>query len=107
MFQGFLSPLHPPMSLSMREYVRVVGLVIRDLAYDGSDQLLGRHSTNLASDGQKGTRGEIGGQQQAQRRTGQTQNEDETIRGGGRGGIQAFTDPPTGHGQGHHAQQTE
>jgi cytidylate kinase len=42
MFQGFLSPLHPPMSLSMREYVRVVGLVIRDLAHDGDVIIVGR-----------------------------------------------------------------
>lgn len=42
MFGGFLSPLHPPMSLSMREYVRVVGMVIRDLARDGNVVIVGR-----------------------------------------------------------------
>lgn len=42
MFQGFLSPLHPPMSLSMQEYVRVVGMVIRDLARGGNVVVVGR-----------------------------------------------------------------
>lgn len=39
---SFLSPLHRSMSVSMREYVRVVGMVIRDLAQGGDVIIVGR-----------------------------------------------------------------
>lgn len=42
MFGSFLSPLRPPMSLSMQEYVRVVGMVIRYLAREGNVVIVGR-----------------------------------------------------------------
>ena len=42
LFGSFLSPLQQPMSLSMREYVRVVGVVIRNLAHDGNVIVVGR-----------------------------------------------------------------
>ena len=42
MLGSFLSPLHRPMSVSMREYVRVVGMVIRNLAHGGDVIVVGR-----------------------------------------------------------------
>lgn len=42
MLGSFLSPANRPMSVSMREYVRVVGLVIRDLARGGDVVVVGQ-----------------------------------------------------------------
>jgi cytidylate kinase len=39
---GFFSPLRPPMDISMRGYVRVVGMVIRKLAQDGNVIVVGQ-----------------------------------------------------------------
>ena len=41
-FGGFLSPLRPPMSISMHEYVGMVGMVIRNLAQDGNVVIVGQ-----------------------------------------------------------------
>jgi cytidylate kinase len=39
---SFLSPVNRPMSISMREYVRMVGMVIRDLAHSGNIIVVGQ-----------------------------------------------------------------
>jgi cytidylate kinase len=41
-FAGLFSPLAPPISASLEEYVRMVGLVIRGLAREGNVLILGR-----------------------------------------------------------------
>jgi cytidylate kinase len=50
MLGGFLSPLHRPMSVSMREYVRMVGMVIRNLAHAGDVIVVGRGGQMVLSD---------------------------------------------------------
>ena len=50
MFGSLLSPLRPPMSVSMREYVRVVGMVIRDLAHGGDVIIVGRGGQMVLQD---------------------------------------------------------
>lgn len=41
-FGSLVSPLHPPMNLFMPEYVRMVGMVIRNLARDGKVIIVGQ-----------------------------------------------------------------
>ncbi len=47
---SFLSPAHRPMSVSMRDYVRVVGMVIHDLAQGGEVVVVGRGGQAVLKD---------------------------------------------------------
>jgi cytidylate kinase len=46
-FTGLFSPTAPPISASLEEYVRMVGLVIRGLAQEGNVLIIGRGSQAL------------------------------------------------------------
>jgi cytidylate kinase len=46
-FTGLFSPTVPPISASLEEYVRMVGLVIRGLAHEGNVLIIGRGSQAL------------------------------------------------------------